>query len=189
MIESEAVREGLLIGGRRLLRRVGLSRVATGLRTRHVLGAHQGQHVSQLGRVDKVRRPEDHQAAASLIEHLNTPHDVSVDVGPNRVVFAQEAHPTAAEKRCQETFQYRQGDPRLVTEARDMPTPRIQIPAPARRTRQRIMPPIEIALALAKVAVATRGAEALDPRMLVGRHPLGSQLAADSVALLCENNL
>ena len=75
----------------------------------------------------------------------------------------------------------RQGDAGLVAEPRDASPARVEEGVGQGLGGQRIMPPVVVADPLAERLVARVAAELLDPGMLVGRHGLRGELAADPV--------
>src|SRR5271165_4609335 len=58
----------------------------------------------------------------------------------------------------------------------------------AGRFGERIMIAIILANGVSVIAIGARAAELLDPRMLVRRHALGGELAADPIGLFCKND-
>src|SRR5439155_3575786 len=88
----------------------------------------------------------------------------------------------------QHLLEHREGDTRLVAQARHIAVAGVEWLRLARGGRERIVAAGEIADASAESSIGPRGAELLDPRVFVRRHRLRGQLAADPVGLLSEDH-
>jgi hypothetical protein len=96
--------------------------------------------------------------------------------------------PTADEGR-QHLLEHREPDSRLVAQARDRAPARVEVRLGAGGRGQRVVLAVEGAHPVPVAAIGAVAAEALDPRMLVGRHGLGRDLAADPVGLLGQDHV
>jgi hypothetical protein len=146
----------------------------------HVLAAGQRQQPAGLGRVDEPVGLDRDGAVGPVEGHR--PHALPVDVGAGRGVLHQ------ARDRPQHGLQHGQGCARLAAERAHASRAGVERRARASLRRERVMGAVVRTDALAQRAVARRASEALDPRVLVGRHGLRGELAADPVALLGQNH-
>ena len=84
----------------------------------HVFDAGQRQHVSQFGRIKKIRRDEHALHAGLGVANCDRSNTITLDVRPQRLVFEEDQEPSARTIGCQQFRQHRQRDPRLVAEPR-----------------------------------------------------------------------
>src|SRR5688572_22108783 len=81
-----------------------------------------------------------------------------------------------------------QAHPRLVTDARHRAAAGVKVWVVLLCVRERMICAVVVANPLAKVAIAPRATEGLDPLMLIGRDRLAGELAADPVGLFGEDD-
>jgi hypothetical protein len=99
-------------------------------------------------------------------------------------VLKQNGERSGAGIRRKHRFEHRQRHFWFMSKFRNRPVTGIEIRAMASVFGQRIMIAIILAHGVAVVAIGARAAELFDPRMLVRRHALRSELAADPIGFL-----
>ena len=166
-------------------RRVRLAGHRLRLEAGHVLDARERQQLPGLGRVEEpvglTRRPRRARAQRDRGD------PVAVGLGGHRRVLEQDVRRPAAVRR-EHRLEHRERDARLVAEPRHEAGARVELrrqPAPRRSAGSGA---VVRADAVAQRAVGRGDAEPLDPGVLVGRHGLAGELAADPVGRLGQHD-
>ena len=111
---------------------------------------------------------------------------VAVGGGGDRRVLEQDLDPVAV--RREQRLDRRDAGARLDRQPAHRRRARVEVGAGAGRGGQRTVGAVVGADRLAQRPVAGGAAEVLDPRVLVGRHGLARELAAEPVRLLAEHH-
>ena len=176
--------EGLLIGRVGLLGRVRLTGGRPAFAPGDELGSCQRQQVAQFRGVDEVRRVEHALSSRAQAPEGHRANAVAVDIGGEGGMLEQQRDPARGDVRRHQPFKDGESHSRFVAQARDRAVAGIQVRAPARRVCQGVVAPVVVADAGAQFAIPARRTVRLDPLVLVGRHALLGELAADPVGFL-----
>ena len=188
VIGGKAPGQRLLVVGVRLGQGMWLLRPCLALGAEHMLHPGVFEQIADLGGVDEQLRAHRVRAPALQVQQVGGAQAVAVAVHGEHAVAPQHRHLPTGRPRCQHLVDHPGGDPGLVTQRADVALARVeQNPAPRRR-RQRQMAPVVGANGPAELGVALRGDHAFDPRVLVGRHALRGELAAQPVELLDQDH-
>ena len=103
---------------------------------------------------------------------------------PDQPVLSEYQHPAGGHLGRQHRLQHREGDARLVAKWRDPAVAGIEFGVGPGSRQERVMAAVIVPHFLAKAPIGTGAAQTFDPAVLVRRHGLGSQLAADPIGLL-----
>ena len=181
VIHRETNREGLLVIGTRFLRRVEFSSFLSRFRTRHKFRPGQWQKVAQFRCINEIRCVQNHRIAGSQAAHLDLPHVVAGDLRTRCFMFQQQNQLLRAQVWIEQLVENGQRHTRLVAKPRDRAVARIQICARRRRFGQGIVPSIVIADCRPEFSVKFRASGAFNRGVLIGRHTLLRELAADPI--------
>lgn len=148
----------------------------------------QRQQVAQLGGVEHVLCPHHHLRAVCRTQRHGA-DEVTLDLGGDRAVLEQDEELPPAAEGLQECFQRRQRHARLVAQRRHVAVARVQMHDIAHLGQHGIIAAVDRADLLAQALVAVCPAYGLNPRVLVRRHRLRSQLAANPIGLFGQDHL
>jgi hypothetical protein len=188
MLDGEADRDGLLIPRIRLLGGMGLACLGTRLRPHHMLHAGQLQELSIGGCVDEERRLDEGIPPRLQAPHHHAGHPVALRPGGKGPVRLQHDQPATQLVRCHHLVEHRDRDPWVVAQPAHPTVAWVEHGACPSLGGEREVGAIVVPDAASERPVAGRGAELLDPRVLIRRDHLVGQLAPDPTGLLGEND-
>jgi hypothetical protein len=131
---------------------------------------------------------DGHRLAAPLIEKGNGRDEIPFARGREGSMAEQHSQPASGAVGGEHPLQDGEGHTRLVAEAANQPVSGIEVFPGAGSGREGIIVPVEVPDSIPQPAVARRATHLLDPGMLVRRHRLGGELAADPIRLLGEHD-
>ena len=164
-----------LVGGRAVWLAGPLARLEAG----DVLGFGERQQRAGLGRVEEPVRPDRHLPVGSGERHRL--HAIAVDGGADRRVAQQHLQPLLGQRGSEHRVQDGERDPRLMAEPRHRARAGVERGLEPGAVGQREVRAVVRADPVAQPAVRRRAAAPLDPAVLVRRHGLAGELAAEPV--------
>ena len=173
-----------VVGLRGAVHGVRLARFVAALRAGHVLHAGHGKQVAEFRRVDDHGRGQLVARARCEVEERHGGHAVAVGRGGHGLPAQADVHAAGGHVGRQHRVQHGEGHPGLVADGRHGPAAGVQVSLRACLGGQRVVVAVVPAHEVAEAAVAAGASVLLDPRVLVGRHGLAGELAADPVGLL-----
>jgi hypothetical protein len=127
-------------------------------------------------------------ASAGETAHRDASHPVSLDVGVDGTMAEQHDELPARHVGREHRLQHGQRHARFMRETRHRSVAGVEVDDGAGLFGQRVVTPVVLPDGESILAIGLSTAERLDPRMFVGRHGLGRDLAADPVGLFGEDD-
>ncbi|CAM5495478.1 hypothetical protein SVIOM342S_01811 [Streptomyces violaceorubidus] len=186
--EGEADGDALLVARLGLVGGVRFVELGPRLGAVDVLDAGEVEQFTGLGGVQDVARGDGAAGAVAEVLQGDGAHDIVVGLGGHRPVLGEDGEPSGCPVRGEHALQDGEGDARLVAELADPAGARVEVGEGGGLGAQGVPLPVVLADALAQSPVGGGGAELFDPRVLVGRHGLAGELAADPVRLLGQDD-